>query len=322
MIDIRREKMFPDDVFVMDHLVPNINYKHDTKKIKKVYEKKLKRARKSGLYKNYVFYSATDGWHDIFDSFLNSNDIIAITGNYKHSTKWHWFPHWQVVVDATDPLPTTKEIPDFRWQYWVRRPRPHRIELLQQIAKLNISGGDIIFPTHLVEPSGLTFPPTQELFSDKKLYKKISKQFNPPIDIAPGTNGAYVASYQTRQNRAIDVVTETMCNSNGGIFLSEKTFKALRAGQLFFILGQKGSIKELQDYGYKVFDKWLDHSYDCEDDTGKRAEMIASELKRISQLNNNEFNRMWHDTYEDRLHNQLYKNYKLDYWKKYLKSFF
>ena len=61
MIDIRREKMFPDDVFVMDHLVPNTNYEHDTKKIKKVYEKKLLRARKSGLYKNYVFYSAFGG---------------------------------------------------------------------------------------------------------------------------------------------------------------------------------------------------------------------------------------------------------------------
>lgn len=322
MIDIRREKMFPNDVFVMDHLVPNVNYINDVDKIKKIYSKKLHKARKSGLYKNYVFYTSTDGWHDIFDSFLDSNDIIAITGNYGHSEKWHWFPHWQVVVDATDPLPTTKNVPKYRWQYWVRRPRPHRIQLLQEIAKLDIIGGDIIFPTHLIEPSGRTFPPTEDLFTDKKLYNQISRQFNPPIDIAQGTNGAYVASYETRHDRAIDVVTETMWNSDGSIFISEKTFKAIRAGQLFFVLGQKGSIKALKDYGFKVFDKWIDHSYDSENDMNKRATMIANELKRISLFSDSEYKSMWIDTYEDRLYNQSFKNFKLPYWKKYLNSFF
>ena len=320
MIDIQREKMFPDNVFVMDHLVPNVDWSKDKDKLQQIYTEKLQSARKSNMYDTYVFYPATDGWHDLFDDFLQKNDIIAITGNYNHSSRWKWFPHWQVVVDSTPPLLTTKTLPNYRWQYWVRRPRPHRIELLSEIAKLDIPVGDIIFPEHLIEPTGRTFPPTEELFADKDLYKKISKQFNPPIDIPLGANGAYVASYHTRQDRAIDVVTETMTNIDGSVFVSEKTFKAIRAGQMFFVLGQPNTIKALKDYGFKTFDKWIDHSYDDEEDMPKRAALIAKELHRISNLPQQDFEKMWIDSYEDRVFNQNYNRYDLNHWKKYLLS--
>ena len=76
-----RSSLGTTDVFVMDHLVPNINYKHDTKKIKKVYEKKLRKARKSGLYKNYVFYSVSDPKKPI--SPLSTNDDTKfVDGHY------------------------------------------------------------------------------------------------------------------------------------------------------------------------------------------------------------------------------------------------
>jgi len=325
MIDIRRENMFPKKVFVLDHITPltgtNLDYIKDIKLIEKILSETLDAVKKTGQYNHYVFYAALDGWEDLFDNFINNHkDVIPVTGNLQSSDKWVWFPHWQVVVDATVPLPTTKKTPNFRWQYWVRRPRLHRIILLSEIAKLDIAHGDIIFPHHLKEPTGRVFPPTEELFEDKNLYYKISKQFNPPIDIPIGENGAYTASYEARQDRAIDVVTETMWQRDGGTFLSEKTYKAIRAGQLFFILGQKHSIKYLREYGFKTFDKWIDHSYDDEDDFILKAKLIAKEIKRISMLEQDQFEKMWHETYEDRLHNQLYKRHGLKFWKNYLKK--
>ena len=322
MIDIRLEKMFPDNVFVMDHLVDNLDYIKDIKKIERIYTKKLRRAVKSKQYDHYVFYAATDGWQKLFQNFVDNNDIIPITGNLDYTSKWKWFSHWMAVTDSIDPLPATNYIPRYRWQYWVRRPRPHRIHLIKEIAKREIKHGDIIFPHHLIEPTGRTYPPTKELFQDDELYNKIQSQFNPALDIPQGENGAYVPSYDVRQDRAIDVVTETMTRDQEGIFLSEKTFKAIRAGQLPIVFGQKGTVASLRKYGFNTFDKWIDHSYDDTWDEQLKARMVADELKRISSMSQDDYEQMWHDTYKDRLYNQSYKNYKLDYWKKYLNSFF
>jgi hypothetical protein len=322
MIDIRYEKMFPKDVFVMDHVVDNVNYINDIDIIEKIFTEKLKKAKQTGKYNYYVFNASTDGWVNLFNNFVSNNDVIPITGNLDFSSNWKWFPHWMAVTDSIDPPSTNRNIPKYRWQYWVRRPRPHRIHLIKEIARRNISYGDIIFPHHLIEPTGRTYLPTKELFQDNKLYDSIQSQFNPALDIPQGENGAYIPSYNIRQNRAIDVVTETMTQDRDGIFLSEKTFKAIRAGQIPIILGQKGTIASLHKYGFKTFNKWIDHSYDDTWDEQLKASMIADELKRICSMSQDDYEQMWHDTYRDRLYNQSYKNYKLDYWKRYLNSFF
>lgn len=322
MIDIRREQMFPSNVFVMDHVVDNLNYINDIDKIERIYTKKLKTAKKTGKYNHYVFNASTDGWLNLFNNFVTNNNVIPVTGNLDFPSNWKWFPHWMVVTDSVDPPSTNTNIPEYRWQYWVRRPRPPRIYLIKEIAKRNISCGDIIFPHHLIEPKGRTFPPTKELFADSNLYNSIQSQFNPALDIPQGANGAYTPSYNVRQNRAIDVVSETMTQEQGGIFLSEKTYKAIRAGQIPIVLGQKGTIASLRNNRFKTFDKWIDHSYDDTWDEQLKASMIADELKRISSMPQDDYEQMWYDTYKDRLYNQSWKSYKLDFWKEYLKGFF
>lgn len=322
MIDIRREKMFPDDVFVMDHLVPNVNYVTGIKEIERILTKKLRKARKNKQYNHYVFYTATDGWENTFRNFIESNDIIPITGNLDFSSKWKWFPHWLAVTDSIDPLPTKNSTPEIRWQYWVRRPREHRIKLLEHLSNKSIKDEEIVFPKKLVEPNGKTWKSTIDLFENRNAYKNIEHRLQVSKEIIPGNNGAYVPSYEIRLNRAIDVVTETMTHDEGGIFFSEKTFKAIRAGQIPIILGQRGSITSLRNFGFKTFDKWIDHSYDDTWDVNLKAKRIAEELSRISNLSDDDFAELWHETYEDRVYNQQYKNYKLDYWKKYLNSFF
>ena len=325
MIDIRREKMFADDVYVLDHIKAldkqNVSFINDKDYILQIYKKKLNKAKKNSKYKHFAFYAATDGWTEIFDSFVKKNNLIPFTGNL-NCKDWNWFPHWLVVTDSIDPLPCSKTVPDYRWHFWVRRPRPNRIELLKNFSDLNINNGEIVFPKKLVEPTGRVFPSTKELFGNDRLYDNISDRLNLPIDIEVGTNGAYVPGFELRQKRAIDIVTETMYSNEGGIFISEKTFKPIRAGQLFVVLGQKGTIKSLHNYGFKIFDKWIDHSYDDVEDMPTKAKMIAKEISRISNLSHADFLQMWVETYADRKHNQTYKNYKLDYWKKYLNSFF
>lgn len=51
-------------------------------------------------------------------------------------------------------------------------------------------------------------------------------------------------------------------DQSGGAFITEKTFKPIKHGQLFFVAGGAGSLQTLRDLGYRTFDHLLDNSYD------------------------------------------------------------
>jgi hypothetical protein len=59
-------------------------------------------------------------------------------------------------------------------------------------------------------------------------------------------------------------------DQSGGTFLTEKTFKPIKHGQMFFVAGPAGSLQVLRDLGYCVFDSVLDNSYDLEPDPTQR----------------------------------------------------
>lgn len=59
-------------------------------------------------------------------------------------------------------------------------------------------------------------------------------------------------------------------DQSGGCFLTEKTFKAIKHGQLFFIAGAAGSLAQLRAMGYRTFDQHLDTQYDTIQDATQR----------------------------------------------------
>ena len=59
-------------------------------------------------------------------------------------------------------------------------------------------------------------------------------------------------------------------DQSGGVLLSEKTFKPIKHGQMFFIAGGAGSLQVLRDMGYRTFDSVLDNHYDREPDNTMR----------------------------------------------------
>jgi hypothetical protein len=65
-------------------------------------------------------------------------------------------------------------------------------------------------------------------------------------------------------NAYCNIVMETHFDADGsaGTFLTEKTFKPIKHGQLFFVAGPAGSLQLLRDMGYRVFDNILDNTYD------------------------------------------------------------
>jgi hypothetical protein len=72
-------------------------------------------------------------------------------------------------------------------------------------------------------------------------------------------------------NSYCNIVMETHFDiGTGGTFLTEKTFKPIKHGQMFFVAGPAGSLQVLRDLGYRVFDGILNNSYDLESDATQR----------------------------------------------------
>jgi hypothetical protein len=77
-------------------------------------------------------------------------------------------------------------------------------------------------------------------------------------------NNHSVTDFKYHVNSYCNIVLETHfdADQSGGVFLTEKTFKPIKHGQLFFIAGPAGSLQALRDLGYKTFDSVLDNTYD------------------------------------------------------------
>jgi hypothetical protein len=94
-------------------------------------------------------------------------------------------------------------------------------------------------------------------------------------------------------NSYCNIVMETHfdADQSGGTFLTEKTFKPIKHGQLFFIAGPAGSLQLLRKLGYRVFDGILDNSYDQEPDHTQRwlklSKAICHAQEHLHELFNN-----------------------------------
>jgi len=73
-------------------------------------------------------------------------------------------------------------------------------------------------------------------------------------------------------NSYCHIVFETHwdADQSGGAFITEKTFKPIKHGQMFFVAGPVGSLQTLRNLGYRTFDGILDTSYDYDPDNTRR----------------------------------------------------
>ena len=83
-------------------------------------------------------------------------------------------------------------------------------------------------------------------------------------------------------NSYCHIVLETHfdADQSGGAFLTEKTFKPIKHGQMFFIAGPAGSLQTLRDLGYRTFDHVLDNGYDLETDNTQRWRLLCQNMQQ------------------------------------------
>jgi hypothetical protein len=85
------------------------------------------------------------------------------------------------------------------------------------------------------------------------------------------------------QNSYCHLVIETLfdADQSGGAFLTEKTYKAIKFGQPFVIIGTAHSLRTLRQQGYKTFDHVIDNSYDDITDNTQRWMAVQNSILKI-----------------------------------------
>ena len=87
-----------------------------------------------------------------------------------------------------------------------------------------------------------------------------------------------VPKYHVNSYCNIVIETHFDADQSGGVYITEKTFKPIKHGQMFFIVGPAGSLQLLRDLGYRVFDSVLDNSYDLETDATQRWQALTRSI--------------------------------------------
>jgi len=67
--------------------------------------------------------------------------------------------------------------------------------------------------------------------------------------------------------------------------ITEKSLKPIYFRQMFLVVGYRGANKLMQDLGFKLFDNFIDYSFDNEYSPLLRLEQLSTEIKRLTNIN-------------------------------------
>ena len=108
-------------------------------------------------------------------------------------------------------------------------------------------------------------------------------------------------TYQTVALADFHVVIETffdpfLSHVNGNYkkghapnFITEKMYKPIACKKPFIVFGPQYMLEDMRSMGYKTFNNFINESYDTEESSEKRLEMIVDEITRILSLPDNEY---------------------------------
>lgn len=119
----------------------------------------------------------------------------------------------------------------------------------------------------------------------------ITPQRDNPVDLQPDDIKYHTESY-------FSIVTETLFYNKAeeksksyilmegteGVFISEKTYKAIAFKHPFIVVGQAGILQALRSTGYKTFSPFIDETYDTITNSDERLEYIWREINRLCNL--------------------------------------
>jgi hypothetical protein len=236
-----------------------------------------------------VFLSANYFPHKTFKTIVFNTWEKQIFSNY--ST----YEHYERSVKAIETPRSNKFI------CLNRRPSIHRYAVVsslfdnrdQGILTCALKGSYSDWYQNWVEENFLNEYPE---LSDK--YKKEIKpslpltyndNINPEVDNPAANEWGNVEKYYSSY---LYIVTETFFENKAQgqdtLFLSEKIFKPIIFFQPFVAFARPGTLRLMQDLGYKTFGEFIDETYDLIDDDKERLYKAVDSVKKFISLSNEE----------------------------------
>ena len=222
-----------------------------------------------------------------------TNDFIVLSGDVKYfiEPKDHicFLPFWFLIFKYSYP---TVSAADQDRSYKVSslngRTRYHRVENFVKL-KEKPYFNQLLFTMYKDWNEKNEKRQTPKEYWNNNIVEKFNTLIPnpiPPIKTDSNENPAYRNSY-------VNYVTETSILDTT-IFISEKTWKPIMAGQLGIWLSNPGTVNFLKEIGFDMFDDILDnHRYDNETNLNKRIDMIHT---LIDNIMSKDVAQIFHDT--------------------------
>ena len=259
----------------------------------------------------------TTGWVKNFAKFFNITvgDIIYVDAGYniehgmrRYGIKAFWLDWFQnyIIPDPyltasmrqsiIDKHPRSKK---FLYFGGTSRLRDHRLEFLEKAAD-RCNFRDI---AHYSNAPGSYYDRNKN-----KLVRVPAKVLDLPEINHPGRQISNAIGKTIYHAFHADSYVNVVANSYftfdpGRVELNEKLHKPMHCLQPFINLGEFGTLKALQELGYKTFGHWFDESYDTMLDEEERMEAVLAEVTRISNMSDSELSDMLIDMLPTLEHN-------------------
>lgn len=256
--------------------------------------------KKAGLSKNQVYFISGN---------LLADEINKQVTNYTSMSLdafTTWVPREYMNEASNLTVPKFKPIDDkYLYLCYNRTNRTHRRILFGNLYQKNLMNLGLLSYGEKLRVDSVTYE--FERLNQQHLIETAAPldALTPiTIDMDLFRNNPAIDIQRDHYHRTfISVIPETHYE-DGILFRSEKIWKTLAAGHPFMVISCKGFLKSLKQLGYRTFDKWIDESYDNEDNWIRRIEMITDEVKRLSTLSIEKLTQMRDEMDKDINYNQ------------------
>lgn len=177
-----------------------------------------------------------------------------------------------------------------------RSTRPHRTAILSELLNRNLLNSGYVSAYQLcryVSDVRSIYPNLSNLDNNISLLKELV-----PIKLSlEQTESNFMYSDTTEDmmlfnGSLFSLVTETLAISKPDInyhcfpctFITEKTFKAIKASHPFIVMSTPHFLKDLRSMGYKTFHPYINESYDDIENDEQRLLAVMDEVERLSNL--------------------------------------
>jgi len=251
--------------------------------------------------------------HSLFEKSNEIGNIAENVYNGLFELSRGYEKHKPSVMKLEEFFSTKDELRKSKFLCLNRRMRHHRLAILCILSENNlIENNDVSF-TFKLDPVSFYI---EEYFINHHRLRQLKPEFDKlremktkivdyplSMEARNGINHGYGwENHKPYLNNYFSIVTETLYLQGGG-YCSEKTWKPFAYFHPMILVGSPGSLKYIQELGFKTFHPFIDETYDECFDGRERFSLIEKEVLRINNMSKEDLHKWYWEMEDILVHN-------------------